>query len=309
VEDSDGVARAPEYQWVEIRGIGTQLTGLVGDDSTKAVALPFGFTWYGTNYTGLSVCTNGWISFGSNTMTSYDNTTLPTATFAAPTVFAVWDDQDARSTVTGSWIGYYNDAANGRFIVEYDSVVFYSTTTRLKYQVIYYDSTALHPYHDVVVQYNMLADRSSASVGFQRSGTVGCQELYNGTYNTTMLPLGNQRAVRITGYPEPLGVSGGPGVAAVLPQAYQLGLAYPNPARSQVTISYQLPAGSAVELAVYNITGQKVRTLVSGGMPAGYHTARWDGRDQTGKRVSAGVYLYRLTSPGYSRTNKLTILR
>ncbi|HTY08540.1 MAG TPA: M14 family metallopeptidase, partial [Candidatus Edwardsbacteria bacterium] len=59
VEDSDAASRAPAYSWAEIRGIGTRLLG--GDDSTKTVTLPFTFRWYGTGYTTLSACSNGWI--------------------------------------------------------------------------------------------------------------------------------------------------------------------------------------------------------------------------------------------------------
>jgi hypothetical protein len=105
------------------------------------------------------------------------------------------------------------------------------------------------------------------------------------------------------------GVAGAPAGTAGLPQAYGLGQAYPNPMRGSVSIAYQLPSGNRVELAVYNIAGQKVRTLASGSKPAGYHTARWDGRDGTGRPVAAGVYLYRLQAGDYSRTGKLSLVR
>jgi hypothetical protein len=316
VEDSDGVSRAPVYSWTEIRGVGTQLT--LGDDVTATATLPFGFRWYGTNYTSLSVCSNGWMSFGSNTSTSYSNTAIPTSTFATPTVFALWDDLNANtSTVPGAWVGYWHDAAGGRFIVEYDSVVFYSTSTRLKFQAIFYDSTASHPYYDVVLQYNMLADRASSSVGFQQNSSVGCQLLQDGAYATTAIsPLKSGRAVRITRTPDVTGVAGPSTDSASLiacplgnPTAFSLGAAYPNPLRGTTTIKFGLPRETKVELGVYNIVGQKVATLASGVRPAGYHTVRWDGRSDAGQKVSGGVYFYRLTTPDYTGTKRLVMLR
>jgi hypothetical protein len=107
----------------------------------------------------------------------------------------------------------------------------------------------------------------------------------------------------------PNGVAGDPAVIAGLPQAYQLGLAYPNPARSTTAISYQLQYPGHVSLRIYNVAGQLVRTLASGNKPAGCYTTRWDGRDQLGKPVAAGVYLYRLDAGSFAATNKLVVVR
>jgi hypothetical protein len=309
VEDSDGVSRAPVYTWMEIRGVGTQLMG--GDDSTKTVTLPFTFRWYGANYTQLSVCTNGWVSFGSNTYTSYSNTAIPTGTFSNPTVFPLWDDQDARQTnAPGCWLGYYHDAANGRYIVEWDSVIFYSTSTRLKYQALFYDSTAGHPYYDVVLQYAMLADRGSSSVGFQQNSTVGCQLLQDGAYaSTAVSPLKAGRAIRITRTPEVTGVGGGPGAPLGNPTVFSLGASYPNPVRSSTTISFGLPRESQVRVEVYNITGQRVKSLVNGKLGAGYHRVSWKGQSDSGQKVAAGVYLVRMVTPEFTGTRKMTVLR
>ena len=318
VEDSDGVSRAPVYSWTEIRGVGTQLTALVADDAAAAVTLPFTFRWYGTNNTALRVCTNGWLAFGTNTSTAYTNTAIPTSTFSNGAIFPLWDDLNGSSTAApGSWIGYWHDAANGRFIVEYDSVVFFGTSTRLKYQVIYYDSTDTHPYYDVVLQYNMLADRASSSVGFQQNSSVGCQLLYNGAYaSTAVSPLKSGRAVRITRTPDVTGVAGPSTDSTSLiacplgnPTAFSLGAAYPNPLRGTTTIRFGLPRETKMELGVYNIVGQKVATLASGVRPAGYHTVRWDGRSDAGQKVSGGVYFYRLTTPEYTGTKRLVMLR
>ena len=310
-EDSDDVSRAPVYSWAEIRGVGTALSALLADDADASITLPFTFKWYGTGYTALTACSNGWIGFGSNSSTAYSNTTVPTTTFATPAVFAAWDDLNGlASAAPSAWVGYYSDAANHRLIVEYDSIVFYGTTSRLKFQVIYYDSTASSPYYDVVLQYAMLSDQGSSSIGFQQNGTVGAQLLYNAAYAPTMLPLQGGRAVRLTRYPNgATGVTAPAQPAAALPLDYQLGRARPNPARGPVTIGFALPRPVTAELAVYNLMGQKVRTLAQGPQAAGYHTVTWDGTAGDGRLAAGGIYFYRLVTPDHRETRRLVYLR
>lgn len=83
----------------------------------------------------------------------------------------------------------------------------------------------------------------------------------------------------------------------------------PNPFSQATTISYQLPAAGPVSLKVYNITGQLVRVLVDQTMDPGPHVASWDGKDDRGRLVSAGVYHYRLVSGGQARTRSLLYVK
>lgn len=85
--------------------------------------------------------------------------------------------------------------------------------------------------------------------------------------------------------------------------------ANPNPSFGSVRISYQLAATGVVSLNVYDIAGKLVRTVESGIKAAGSHLTTWDGRDQGGRQVANGVYLYRLTAGDYTATRKLTIVR
>ena len=80
-----------------------------------------------------------------------------------------------------------------------------------------------------------------------------------------------------------------------LPERFELGANYPNPFNPSTLMPYQLPAPMHVRLEVFNILGQRIATLVDGERPAGFHTAVWDGTDQSGQAVGAGVYLYRLS--------------
>jgi flagellar hook assembly protein FlgD len=64
-----------------------------------------------------------------------------------------------------------------------------------------------------------------------------------------------------------------------------------------------------VSLAVYNVTGQKVRTPVDGYMNAGVHIIRWDGTNDRGEVVSGGIYFYRVMAEGGTVTKKMILLR
>jgi flagellar hook assembly protein FlgD len=84
---------------------------------------------------------------------------------------------------------------------------------------------------------------------------------------------------------------------------------FPNPLKRQTKISYQLPTEGYTSLAVYNIAGQKIKTLVKEAQNVGTHNATWNGQDESGKPVSAGIYIYRLQTGNGCRTRKMTVIR
>jgi photosystem II stability/assembly factor-like uncharacterized protein len=84
---------------------------------------------------------------------------------------------------------------------------------------------------------------------------------------------------------------------------------YPNPFNPQTTIRYQLPKITQVVLKIYNTSGQEVRTLVNERQTAGSKLVVWDGRDQLGKEVSSGVYLYRLQTGESVQSRKMSLVR
>jgi len=84
---------------------------------------------------------------------------------------------------------------------------------------------------------------------------------------------------------------------------------YPNPFNPSTTIYYQLPENSEVNLSVYNIKGQKVKTLVNEVLPAGEHSAIWNGRDSNGNRVSSGIYFYKLKAGDYREVRKMILIK
>jgi len=98
-------------------------------------------------------------------------------------------------------------------------------------------------------------------------------------------------------------------VVTRIPKEYALSQNYPNPFNPTTKINYQLPEEGWVTLKVYNIEGQLVRTLVKGHQEAGYHSVRWNGRDQVGKEVTSGIYFYRITTGKFTDTKKMVLMK
>lgn len=84
---------------------------------------------------------------------------------------------------------------------------------------------------------------------------------------------------------------------------------YPNPFNPETEISFSLPERAQVSLVVYNILGEKVKTLVSQTMDAGTHSIRWDSRDEAGNPVSSGIYFYRLKTENFDQTMKMLLMK
>lgn len=93
------------------------------------------------------------------------------------------------------------------------------------------------------------------------------------------------------------------------PERFRLEQNIPNPFNSQTTIGFSLVQDAPVELAIYNLSGQRVATLVDGQRMAGRYSVQWDGRDDTGYALASGVYLYRLRSGRHVETRKLLLLQ
>ena len=83
----------------------------------------------------------------------------------------------------------------------------------------------------------------------------------------------------------------------------------PNPFNSSTQIAYNLAGSGPVELVIYNVLGQPVRTLVDEFQGAGFHQVQWDARDQQGASLSSGTYIARLSHPGGVQTRRLLYLK
>lgn len=104
------------------------------------------------------------------------------------------------------------------------------------------------------------------------------------------------------------------GAVAGLPEmpdaGYALHPCYPNPFNPATTISYELAESASVSLTIYDVAGKLVRTLAADeAVSAGRHEVAWQGRDQAGRLVAAGIYFYRLEAGKYSATRRMTLVK
>ncbi len=93
------------------------------------------------------------------------------------------------------------------------------------------------------------------------------------------------------------------------PLVFELSNNYPNPFNPTTTITFQVAKSSPVRIAVYDLLGKEVRTLVDGRMAAGSHTTLWNGQNNAGQFVSSGIYFCRMITPEYSRILKMTLVK
>jgi subtilisin family serine protease len=103
---------------------------------------------------------------------------------------------------------------------------------------------------------------------------------------------------------EPVSVAG-----LAIPDHFALEQNYPNPFNPVTNIPYQLPEQALVKIAIYDIRGQLVQTLIDHEQPAGYYNLIWNGMDQHGRKLASGVYIYTFESPKFSQTRKLLLLK
>ena len=97
------------------------------------------------------------------------------------------------------------------------------------------------------------------------------------------------------------------GVKPVL--ATFLGANYPNPFHGSTSIPLGLKTAGVTKLAVFDVAGRLVKTLIDGPMEAGSRVVEWDGRDDGGRSVASGFYVIRLTAPDDVRTRSVKIVR
>ncbi len=94
-----------------------------------------------------------------------------------------------------------------------------------------------------------------------------------------------------------------------LPNKFALYQNFPNPFNPSTRIKYDLKQETNIKLKIFNILGQKVRSLVNDVQPAGRYNVTWDGTDDSGKLVSSGIYLYRIFADDFISTKKLILLK
>ena len=96
---------------------------------------------------------------------------------------------------------------------------------------------------------------------------------------------------------------------AEIPTTFALKQNYPNPFNPTTQIRFEMPSSQLVKLSVFNVLGQKVKTLVNKQLSAGKYSFEWDGTNESGNLVSSGVYFYRFETPAFTQVHKMMYIR
>jgi hypothetical protein len=97
--------------------------------------------------------------------------------------------------------------------------------------------------------------------------------------------------------------------AAPTKLSYQLNCNYPNPFNLSTTIGFQIPKKERVKIAIYNILGQHVKTLVDQMYQKGNYKIVWDGSNRFGETVASGIYFVRIVAGDFVRSKKMVLLK
>jgi flagellar hook assembly protein FlgD len=94
-----------------------------------------------------------------------------------------------------------------------------------------------------------------------------------------------------------------------IPRVFELSNNYPNPFNPSTKIQFAVPHEQNIALIIYNLLGQRIRTLVQGVYAPGQYTVTWDGKDQVGRTLESGVYIYRLETGSIALVKKMLMLK
>ncbi len=205
------------------------------------------------------------------------------------------------STVQDAWIdpptttGASGSIADG---MSFNLATPFGTTNLFVDNLTSYDGTPVfnvdNPSGYAAIQYS-----GSFNVVFS---TIDFAALVDGTFPNTKEEF-MRRVLEFLYAPLALGENG------QIPTTFDISQNFPNPFNPTTTIKYQVPKSVDVTLNIYNILGQKVRTLVNKTMEPGYYKVVWDGTNDYGVKVASGIYLYRIKAGDFVQTRKMILMK
>jgi peptidase C25-like protein/flagellar hook capping protein FlgD/ASPM-SPD-2-Hydin domain-containing protein len=338
----------PTFDWIDISSTGTEIP-ISGDNATSgAIDIGFPFNYYGTDYSQVRVCTNGWLSFTSF-LFSPANQQLPNTYAPRAMIAALWDDLDFQYNSKA-----YYELQNNKFIVMFEDVYCVTGEGPYTFQIILYDNSLIkmqylsmqnlvHNYTVGIQNYakndgitmayntNYLHNDMAISIGVNSWVSVspafgvihGQSSLdLDLTFQTDNFDLGDFWAcLQIesndpdeTEYVIPIHmvvsmVAGIGEEEGIKIEGFHLSQNTPNPFNPTTTIMYNIEKSDQVDLVIYNMLGQKVRTLVNTQQAAKMYRVVWDGHDDHGAQVASGIYIYRLKAGENVAINKMIFMK
>jgi len=305
----------PEYNWVEIEAIGTEIPKPGGEsDFTQTVLLPFNFKYYGNDFTQVRISGDGWIAFGSGTQTKSTNRSLPCLDTLNNMTAVFWDDFFSNGPQGGGKLYYYFDENDHRFIIEWDTVPHRSDITdKETFEIILHDP-AYYPTAtgdgEIIFQYKEVEEAGSCTIGIENDNEdIGLQYLFDENYDATANELVSGLAIKFTTDSATVVSIKDDNETTIVPSNYILEQNYPNPFNPETRISYSIPEPAYVKLSIYDINGTLVKTLQEASQPAGRYNAVWDGKNSSGNKVGSGVYFYRIQANSFAEVKKMILLK
>lgn len=211
-DDMDTITgNAPVFNWYEIAsGPGSIISQITNsDDDTVTVSLPFTFQYYGTNYSSIGICTNGFFELGSTTTWDNYNDPIPLSGGPRRLLASFWDNLNPGTQHMGHGDIYqYFDATNHRWICEFYQVAHrgmggggqWETFQTILLDPAYYPTPTGDG--EILYQYAVVANAISNTVGMEdHTETRGLEYVYNSNYNQNAATLTANRAILITTRP------------------------------------------------------------------------------------------------------------
>ena len=184
----------PDYDWIDISEIGTQVTFTHNDVGSGPFDIGFDFDFYGEMYNEFILSPNGWIGFGGD-WTDYHNYSIPRYDAPKPAIFGFWDDLNPVNSgnTTGSGDVYYYTNGSDSLIVWFDHVIHYpgGQNGTYDFQIIITSDNMIK------FQYRSLSGSlNSCTVGIQNgTGSVGLEVVYNNYYLQSNLAIEFYRVI------------------------------------------------------------------------------------------------------------------
>ncbi|MDD2650148.1 MAG: C25 family cysteine peptidase [Candidatus Cloacimonetes bacterium] len=306
--------QAPVYNWIELDD-NTATTILLRDDESASINLPITFRYYGQDYDSMTICSNGWVSFIETWQNDFTNWNIPAALGPYAMLAPYWDDLKGLMTAPGTWdpvkVRYYHDQQNNRFIIDWkDTYNGFNNSSLEKFQIILYPKN--NSDGDIVFQYHTIDNPASsnnyATVGIENHlQNDGVLYTYANIYPPTASTLTANLAIKFTTDAPDNYVASDEQIAS--PIALNLHQNYPNPFNPTTSIAFEIPKEGEVSLEIYNIKGQKVKTLVAHNLAPGNHKVTWNGTDEQNKQVSSGIYFYKLNFEQQQMMKKMILIK
>ena len=198
--------KSMSYAWIEIDpafgGFGTNLQlndQFEENDASTVVNLPFPVSYYGETYTTLTVCSNGWAAFGSQTVVDFHNRRIPSPIGPLAMLAPYWDDL----TTNPGHVFSRNFAAGEAFVIEWNRMENLRATNNLSFQIVIYDTEeypTLSGDNDIKFQYknyeNIDVEANFSTIGIESPNyETGIQASYNAINDPSIGPLGNGKAL------------------------------------------------------------------------------------------------------------------